>query len=457
MGRFKFIHAADVHLGSLLSVEGLDARPELKDLCYQATYTAFENICRLAEESEASFVLLSGDVYDQEARSVRANRFFVDYCKKLNEAGIQVYVLAGNHDPVREYQEMFILPENTHLISADKPEIHYVKDKEGADIAAIIGQSYGSRQVTAPLHLSYPKPERGIFSIAMLHTQLESGRSSYIPANLGELSENPNFDYWALGHIHKPQVLRLEKPAVLYPGTPQGRDFGEQNTGGCWLIGIDQGEIESFTYWAVSPVEYQSLAIDIGCPELKEADSLDELEKYILSQAAKLSDKVRRRPDLENWGAGSRINFNLDAAQIEGFILRLEISGRGRLHSYLQKDRQDIEQNLCEHLRFELGSRKPFVWIDSVRIRTASPVTAEILDRHPVLKQLLEDVIQTLETDESKRKEFISQLGYAWTTSFHYEEPDDEHLPLDQDTLTHIIEEAKQELLEGVAEEGGEA
>ena len=53
---------SDVHLGSLLSVEGLDARPELKDLYYQATYTAFENICRLAEESEASFVPLSGDV-----------------------------------------------------------------------------------------------------------------------------------------------------------------------------------------------------------------------------------------------------------------------------------------------------------------------------------------------------------------------------------------------------------
>ena len=38
------------------------------------------------------------------------------------------------------------------------------------------------------------------------------------------------------------------------------------------------GRDRILTYWAVSPVEYQSLAIDIGCPELKEADSLDELE-----------------------------------------------------------------------------------------------------------------------------------------------------------------------------------
>jgi len=451
MSRFRFIHAADIHLGSLISIDGMEARPELQELCYKATYKAFDNICQLAVKSEADFILLSGDVYDQEYRSVRANRFFADCCKMLDKAGIQIYVLAGNHDPVQEYREMFKLPENTYVFSADKPEVYYFRDKQGNTVAAIAGQSYKSRQAAAPLHLNYPEPEGEMFRIAMLHTQLEPGNSKYIPSSLGELAGNSFFDYWALGHIHKPMILRFEKPAVLYAGTPQGRDFGEQNTGGCWLIEVDRKKVDSVTYWATSPVEYQSIKIDISCPELRDAESLYELEDYMISRARQVLSKGRMRPVLDSYQGESRIKCLLDDIQPEGFILRWEITGRGRLHSFLQNDRQGSEQELCENLRNALGSQKPFIWTDSVKIRTADPITDKVLDRHPTLKQLLEYTVHSLK-DQDIRRNFVSQLGEAWSSSFNHEEQDDERFYLDEDTLNNIIEDAVQLLLEGLAE-----
>ena len=176
----------------------------------------------------------------------------------------------------------------------------------------------------------------------------------------------------------------------------------------------------------------------------------------MLSLARKTLNNGRKRPDLDKQNFDCNLKCNSDDMQLKGYMLRWEIIGRGNLHSYLMNDRQGSEQELSLYLQNTLGSQKPFVWTDSVRIRTSNPVTAEVLDQHPTLKQLLEYVTSSIKEDSANRKSLISQLGYAWTTSFNHEEQDDERLPLDEETLNNIIEDATQLLLEGLAE-GGEA
>jgi DNA repair exonuclease SbcCD nuclease subunit len=43
-------------------------------------------------------------------------------------------------------------------------------------------------------------------------------------------------DYWALGHIHKHAVLSTTQPTAVYCGNPQGRDPGETEPRGCYLV-----------------------------------------------------------------------------------------------------------------------------------------------------------------------------------------------------------------------------
>ncbi|MFW6237785.1 MAG: metallophosphoesterase family protein, partial [Halanaerobiales bacterium] len=71
----QFIHTADLHLGSPLNCGG-EPPSRLSSLFNEGGYLAFEALVDRALEFDVDFVLIAGDVYDREARSVRAARFF---------------------------------------------------------------------------------------------------------------------------------------------------------------------------------------------------------------------------------------------------------------------------------------------------------------------------------------------------------------------------------------------
>src|SRR5690349_16787907 len=94
---FKFLHAADVHLDSplkgLARYEGAPA-----DEIRGATRRAFDNLVELAIQEEAAFLLLAGDLYDGDWKDYNTGLFFVSRMRRLEEAGIPVFLISGNHD-----------------------------------------------------------------------------------------------------------------------------------------------------------------------------------------------------------------------------------------------------------------------------------------------------------------------------------------------------------------------
>lgn len=65
----------------------------------------------------------------------------------------------------------------------------------------------------------YTKMSDAHFHIGMLHGSVEGDaeHNRYAPFQIRELKEK-QFDYWALGHIHKREILS-EEPYIIYPGT----------------------------------------------------------------------------------------------------------------------------------------------------------------------------------------------------------------------------------------------
>src|SRR4051812_18096121 len=101
MTHFQFLHAADLHLDTPFSgVHRVDAR--LAATLRDATTQAFENLVAAALERSVAFVVIAGDVYDGAERGVRAQLAFRDGLDRLARAGIQSFVVHGNHDPVEE-------------------------------------------------------------------------------------------------------------------------------------------------------------------------------------------------------------------------------------------------------------------------------------------------------------------------------------------------------------------
>jgi DNA repair exonuclease SbcCD nuclease subunit len=82
-------------------------------------------------------------------------------------------------------------------------------------------------------------PVAGGINIGMLHTSLSgsAAHDPYAPCSVAELQRH-GFDYWALGHVHQRQV-HCEKPCIVMPGMPQGRDINEAGTKGVTIVTID--------------------------------------------------------------------------------------------------------------------------------------------------------------------------------------------------------------------------
>ena len=133
---------------------------------------------------------------------------------RLNNAGIPVYLLQGNHDAESQITRRLELPENVHLFSSRKPQTFEPDELS----VALHGQSFRQRNVTENLALVYPDPVSGAFNIGVLHTGLGGmgGHENYAPCLLGDLV-NKGYDYWALGHVHQAEVLH-KQPHIVFPG-----------------------------------------------------------------------------------------------------------------------------------------------------------------------------------------------------------------------------------------------
>ena len=118
---FKFLHAADIHLDSPL--HGLDKYEGAPvDKIRGATRSAFCKLVALAISERVDFVVLSGDIYDGNWRDYNTGLFFVNELRKLDQAGIPVFLLAGNHDAESQITLHLTYPSNTRKLATDRPE-----------------------------------------------------------------------------------------------------------------------------------------------------------------------------------------------------------------------------------------------------------------------------------------------------------------------------------------------
>src|SRR3974390_807246 len=108
---FKFLHAADIHLDSRLDgLSKYDGAPvdRIKNACRKA----LENLVALAIEERVGLVLIAGDVYDSDWQDYNTGLYFVSQMARLREAGIRVFLIAGNHDASNKMTRMLRLPQN---------------------------------------------------------------------------------------------------------------------------------------------------------------------------------------------------------------------------------------------------------------------------------------------------------------------------------------------------------
>jgi len=184
----KFIHMADVHLG----IQPDKGRAWSEDRAREIKET-FVRVVESAEEKQVDLLLIAGDLFHMPPSEGMIRD--VDYIlSKLTHT--KTIMIAGNHDYLKPDSPLanYKFSSKTICLSADKISNVYMKDLN----VCVTGFSYNSKENDDDI-LDRIKPvKQGAFNILLAH----GGDAKHLPFTRKNIREN-NFDYVALGHIHK--------------------------------------------------------------------------------------------------------------------------------------------------------------------------------------------------------------------------------------------------------------
>ena len=364
---FKFIHSADIHLDSpLCGLDRYEGAPvsEIRG----ATRQAFVNLVRLAIDENVSFVLISGDLYDGDWKDYNTGLFLSKQLSELRGAGIGVFIVAGNHDAESKITRSLRMPENVRILSTSAPQSIFLDDVG----VAIHGQGFSTGAVTRDLASSYPDAAKGFFNIGLLHTSVNGreGHENYAPCSLESLLAK-GYDYWALGHVHKREVLH-QNPWVIFPGNTQGRHARETGPKGCTIVSVEDGLCRSVEHRDLHVLRWAHCEVDVTRTAHPE-DVVDRMRVSVEDEFAK-----------ENGGF---------------LAARIHISGPCRAHGELSQNPEKWINEMRSAVTDACGGE---VWLEKIRIGTSTEVDLEqMLKRNDSLGDLLR-YIENLESSDTE-------------------------------------------------------
>jgi exonuclease SbcD len=338
MRAVRFVHASDLHLDATFG--GVDASEEkVAAALERSTLETLNRVVQLCIDRDVDFLVLAGDLYNSAEHSLRAELAFQRAMRRLADAGIEAFVVRGNHDPADGWTAGLELPDSTYIFPADRVERREVA-RDGELICAIYGRSFPTRHVTENLALEFSREDGDPLAIAVLHANVgqREGWDNYAPCTVDDLRA-AGMDYWALGHVHLAGRVS-DNPPAMYPGSTQGLDPTEEGPRGCYVVHLDErGASEEFVETA--SIRWRTLEIDTS-----ELQGLDDLRSALEKACAEVRES----------GGGRQT------------IVRLGLTGRSVVHGPLS--RPGVLSDLVADFRMEQLDLDPWIWVDRVRDRT---------------------------------------------------------------------------------------
>lgn len=334
---FKFIHVADIHLDSPL--RGLDKYEGAPvEQIRHATRRALAALVQMAIEEKVAFVVIAGDLYDGDWRDYNTGLYFIAQAARLREAGIPVYLIAGNHDAANKMTRSLKLPGNVTFFSEKEPQTVTLEEHG----VAIHGQSFAREAIYDDLSLAYPKARGGLFNIGLLHTSANGreGHDNYAPCRIDGLQAK-GYDYWALGHVHTRETL-CRDPLVVFPGNLQGRHIRETGPKGCLLVSVENQHAVETEFRSLDVLRWERAEVDAGS-----AQEIDQVLQDVAAHLKQLHQESAGRP----------------------LAIRVELTGRTPLHERLMGDRQRWTNEIRSQA---IEASDGEIWVEKVKIQTAT-------------------------------------------------------------------------------------
>ncbi len=324
----KLIHFADLHLGvesygHINPDSGLSTR-------FEDFLKALDQVVDYALGNKVDLVLFCGDAYKSREPNQTQQREFARRINRLSTSGIPIFLLIGNHDLPNAIGratsiEIFDTLAVKNVYVSNRPRIYQVPTNSGTiQIASLPWLRRGAllskeetknldfdqinqrlqQALTNVIAAHIPKLDPSLPSILAAHVwvsnaQVGSERLMTIgqdPVLLLSNVAHPAFDYIALGHIHKQQVL-AQNPPVVYSGSLERMDFGEEEDDkGFYVVEIQEDKETgkrqvSFEFHTVAGRRFVTININI---EPQDTEPTSTVLKAITEQEDKVKDAIVR-------------------------------------------------------------------------------------------------------------------------------------------------------------------
>lgn len=205
---------------------------------------------RTCQQEETELLLIAGDLFHRQPLRRELKEVNGMFAALKNT---KVVLIAGNHDYIRKdsYYRTFPWNENVTMLKeetltcAEFPELEL----------AVYGLSYHAREIREALYEKDRPKRRQKYEILLAH----GGDETHIPIHRRELLKQ-GYDYVALGHIHKPQVLAEDR--MIYAGALEPIDINDTGIHG-YVAGelTEQGCKTNFVPAALR--EYRQIEIPV--------------------------------------------------------------------------------------------------------------------------------------------------------------------------------------------------
>lgn len=277
----RILHLADIHLG-MENYGRTDPATGLSSRLGDFLRTLDEAL-DWALANDVHLVLLAGDVYKNRDPSPTVQREFARRIRRLSAAGVPMFILVGNHDLPNAWArahtvEIFDTLQVPHTWVARQPKLDTIPTAAGpvqiialpwVTPASLLARdeyrSVGFEQLNGimidkleTLLDSYIEAlDPALPTILTAHAAVQGavfgaersvmlGHDLVLPRSFVARAE---FDYVAMGHIHRHQVLPPggpTDPPIIYPGSLERIDFGEEGEEKGFMV-VDIGDPDPAT------------------------------------------------------------------------------------------------------------------------------------------------------------------------------------------------------------------
>ena len=273
----RILHLADLHLGASFPSMGERSEERARDFL-----SAFLRAVDYAagERKPVDLVTIAGDLFDTHDPDEGLVYQVEAALERLHGAGVPVLLAPGTHDAPayrRSVYRRLRLPKSAHLFTAPMIDAGPRLTIRGEAVQTY-GIAYDAGVSERPLTDFRPTGladyHVGIFHAALQDSPTWKIRSNDMPVNRTEIAAC-GLNYLALGHYHNFAEVREGGSVAVYPGTLEGRKFGEN--GPRYLvvaeIGREAVSVER-TPWNARTLTEST--IDFALAEIREERQLED-------------------------------------------------------------------------------------------------------------------------------------------------------------------------------------